>query len=589
VNPIEPIFRAYIEGHSAILLTGRSLYDLTADDAGKLRPLMEILRRECRTNHGMLLISYSMAGGLDSDSRVEDERDRRTIKEILTSHHLTDLQPDQNEVARIIRGISSLSRASTDGLKWADGRPLRFCFLFEFGEHLTPGSLANGTQTESQLVAIELAHITAQSLALRTSGNLILFHAREGLMDELVCSALHHVRLAQPPPDEKHAFYTAASKLYDKASLEDDLTPDAVVHLTTNTPNRGLENLLRASHRSGRKITGEELLARRNRDVVQLSEHTLTVLDTSRVDSLELHGVNVQTPLEILKCYSAALRRGDRSMPANVLLVGPPGTGKTDLAILTARRAGVAAYQQHSPKGGIVGETERKARIQQDTLLEWSPNVSFVDEITESLPLERNDFDGDSGASRAVTAALLTAFSNENRRGKSLVIATTNCPWRMGDAMRSRFTIIPVLHPAKGDFPGIVIATARRVAPGVKLDPVDPTIAEAARIFFDKGANPRHIRGALSQALLSAGTLTPQAILHAAHDLRVGSGHASAIYADLWAIQACSSASFLPWTSDPETYPYPEHLKGIIDPNTAETNELELQKRIEEYRPHANL
>ena len=80
MNPIEPIFRAYIEGHSAILLTGRSLYDLTADDAGKLRPLMETLRRECRTTHGMLLISYSMAGGLDSDSRVEDERDRRTIR-----------------------------------------------------------------------------------------------------------------------------------------------------------------------------------------------------------------------------------------------------------------------------------------------------------------------------------------------------------------------------------------------------------------------------------------------------------------------------------------------------------------------------
>ena len=589
MNPIQLVFQAYEEGRPALLLTGRSLYDLIADGGGKIRPLMEVLRRECRERYGMLLVTYSLAGGLDWDaSRLEDP-DRRRIQETLRAHHLLDVPQDQNEVAGVIRGISSLSRAPAQNMQWADGKALRFCFLLEFSEHLMPGSMANGTQAEAQLVAIELVHITAQSLALRLSGNLILFHAREGLLDGLVCGALHRIRMSQPDIEEKKSFLAGATALYTNARFADDLSSDVVTHLTTNTPNRGLESLLRASHRNGRAITARELVAQKNQDVEELSEQTLTVLNTARVDGVQLYGVNIQKPQEILARYAGALRRGDRSMPANVLLVGPPGGGKTDLAIFTARHAGAAAYQQHSPKGGIVGETERKARIQQEVLEEWVPNISFVDEITENLPLERSDFDGDSGASRAVTASLLTALSNENRRGKSLLIATTNCPWRMGAAMRSRFTIIPVLHPIESDFPGIVLAMATRVAPDVKLDPSDPKFLDAARIFYEKGANPRQIHGALSNAVLNQGQLTPELVLFAAQDLRTGVDRISAIYTDLWAIKATTSRSFLPWQANPSAYPYPAHLAGIIDPASGEVNEDELDKHIEQYRSCANV
>jgi hypothetical protein len=587
---IEMLLQAYDEGHPALLATGRSLYDLVLDAKGKLRPLAESLRRATLERYGMIFVAYSMASGLNWDSaRIEDERDRRTIEAALGAHHLLDVPQDQNEIVRVIRGISSLSRAPTSGLKWADGRDLRFAFCFEFTEHLTPGSLTNGMQTEAQLVAIELAHITAQSLALRSSGNLVLFHGREGLVDELVCGALKYVRLPQPDAYEKRAFLAAAATLYGRATFEDGLTPEAVVSLTTNTPNRGLESLLRASDRSGRPLMARELVEQKNRDVEELSERTLTPLDTSRVADLRLYGKNISKPQEILERYAAALLRGDPAMPANVLLAGAPGTAKTDLAILTAHRGKAAAYRMLSPKGGIVGETERKARLQQVVLKEWVPNVAFVDEITEALPLERSDFDGDSGASRAVTAELLTALSDESRRGRSLLISTTNRPWAMGAAMRSRFTVIPVLQPLKEDYAGIVLATARRVAPSCEISANHPRLIEAADVFYRKGANPRHIRAALSNALLLTGSLSPDSVLFAAHDLCASTDLQSAIYADLWAIRACSSRSFLPWGDDPAHYPFPPHLREVVDPQTGDVIEAELNKRIEELKPHANV
>ncbi|MBX3291556.1 MAG: AAA family ATPase [Acidobacteria bacterium] len=553
--------------------------------------MITALRRSLRSEFGMLMVTYSLAQGLDwDDSRISDERDRQTIQNALKSNNLLEVPQDQNEVARIIRGISHLSRMPMENLTWADGNPLRFAFCLEFAEHMIP-ALNNGTQTDNQLVAIELAHITGQSLALRKSGNLIIFHAREGLVDPLVCSTLHPIRLTQPNFSEKFAFISKATEIYPNARFDPNLTKEGVAYLTANTPNRSLESLIRASYRGGKLITTKELTHQKNRDVEEMSESTLLPLDTDRVADLRLFGRNVNKPRTILEELGNALLRRERTMPANILLAGAPATAKTDLALMVARIGNVPAYQMLSPKGGIVGETERKARLQQIALKEWSPNIAFIDEITEAFPLERNDFDGDSGASRAVMASLLTALSDESRRGESLLIATTNCPWRMGAAMRSRFIVIPVLQSLKEDYPGIITVTAARISPDFEATEDDENVIRAAEIFYTKGANPRHIRGCLSNIMMLAGTsvLSSELILQAAYDFCATTDLHSAIYADLWAIQSCTSKSFLPWSDSLDEYPIPQYLSDVIDPVNGEVNYRVLNEKIEQYRKHANL
>jgi hypothetical protein len=186
-------------------------------------------------------------------------------------------------------------------------------------------------------------------------------------------------------------------------------------------------------------------------------------------------------------------------------------------------------------------------------------------------------------------AELLTALSDETRRGRSLLVATTNVPWRMGAAMRSRFTIIPVLQPVASDIPGIIVAIAHRISPASAISPSDGTIREAAEMFYAKGANARHIRAALSNALLLQGGLDANAVLFAARDLSASTDSASAVYADLWAIRMCTSKSFLPWSEDPQSYPYPSYLVGVVDPATGDINQQELTRRIEEMKPYANV
>jgi hypothetical protein len=593
-SALQPVHTAIIEGRPALLLTGRSLRDLDLyPDTARVGPVLEIFRSELRNNYGMVLVTYSRAEGIDfAPDSLDGDADRQRVQEVLRTHHLLDIPQDEQEVAHVLRGVANVCRTPTQGLTWANGQPLRFCLLLDFAEHLIP-QCDYGGSTDAQIIAAELAHITASSLALRRSGNLLILHTPDAnRIDAIARTPLQEVRLPQPNEAAKLQFIEAICPLYTQAKLADQLGWHQVTKLTANTPNQGLEALIRAAHRTQRPLTTQKLVAQKSADVQAISEQTLTVLDTSRVaPDQQLQGVNSAYPQSILHQFSKALAEGNRLMPANVLLVGPPGTGKTEMSLIMAKQAGVAAYQMHSPKTGIVGETERKAELQQRTLKEWVPNVAFVDEITEALPLERQDFDGDSGASRAVGAALLTALADESRRGQSLLVATTNCPWRMGAAMRSRFVAIPVLQPLAQDYSAIVATLAQQVVQTDTqwLAPDHPAILEAAALFAQKGANPRHVRGALSNALLLKDNLTPETVLFAAQDLSISTDRASTLYSDLWAIKACSSKSFLPWSANLAHYLFPEHLQGLVDVATGDLNLQELDHRIQELKPHANL
>jgi hypothetical protein len=590
-TPSQPILQAFDENRAAILIDGRDLRDLDVyPNTNTMGPLLEILCTELK-HQGIALIIYSLSKGIDYESTIDENvHNRQIIETLLRNHNLLDIPQDEREVAQIIKGVTDLCRSNSNGLQWSDGTKMRLCVLMEFSDHLLPCS-QGVSPTDAQLVAIESAVVLGKSLALRSSGNFVILHTEDAaLLAPSVRAAFHHIHLPQPSQAPKKKFVQEVLDFYD-VKLEPEQTADTIAFITSNTPNRGLEELCRAAHRSGRILTAKELIAQKSAAVELLSGQTLTVLDTSRTAAdNQLEGRNSKYPWAVLSGLSKSLAKGDPNMPANVLLVGPPGTGKTEMCMGVGKQANVSVYQLHNPKGSLVGETERLVARQHQILREAIPNIAFVDEITEVLPLERNDFDGDSGASRAVAAAMLTALADESRRGQSLLIGTTNCAWRMGAAMRSRFVMIPVLNPLEMDYAAIVVAIARRVGSATAdVTDLHPAIIQAAAIFYRLGANPRHIRAALSNALLLKGEISPTTILFAAEDCTVSSDRASAIYSDLWAVATCSAKSFFPWCNNLDTYPFPEHLKGLVDPRSGDINRDLLDSRIQEYKPHANV
>lgn len=588
MNTVKNIFKPYeSDGRSSMILTGRSIYDFECREDGSICTLVQLMAEYAKRMH-MVMVRYSLASGIAVPYNMYEKADSETIKKILSANGISNTKcatgncNASQELVDILRGISRLASAPTAN-NWQDGENMKFLFVFEFTSDIMP----NAT-TVNQLVARELIYNLVCSRPFLDNGNMfILSDVTEGKIDSQVQGLIYHLFLPYPNYEEKLEFVKGLHRQYPNAQYSPELDDKQIANLSSSTPNRGLDLVFRASHISGCPIEVKGLIEQKSKDVQTISEETISMLDTTRVKEVALKGENVRVPMEFLRKQANGLRSRDKSIPTNILLLGAPGTGKTDMAILTAHWAAVPIYQLNSPKAGIVGETERRATLQTRIFASTTPSLGFIDEITEAMPMQRTH-NLDSGASDSVMQALLNTLSDNSREGQSMLIATTNCGYKMGAAMRDRFVVVPVIMPAIEDFPEIICSIAKQIS-GVSINPQDNYIQQAAKEFYDKHIMPRRIRAALKLVCQQDG-LTPKAILDAANDANPldEASWLAAVYADLSAISLTVSKRLLPWYGREDSYPFPDYIKEILDENM-EVDPVKLNQELNRLQPYVNV
>lgn len=588
MNTVKNIFKPYeSDGRSSMILTGRSIYDFECREDGSICTLVQLMAEYAKRMH-MVMVRYSLASGIVVPYNMYEKADGETIKKILSANGISNTKcatgncNASQELVDILRGISRLASAPTAN-NWQDGETMKFLFVFEFTSDIMP----NAT-TVNQLVARELIYNLVCSRPFLDNGNMfILSDVTEGKIDSQVQGLIYHLFLPYPNFEEKLEFVKGLHRQYPNAQYSPELDDQQIANLSSSTPNRGLDLVFRASHISGCPIEVKGLIEQKSKDVQTISEETISMLDTTRIKEVALKGENVRVPMEFLRKQANGLRSRDKSIPTNILLLGAPGTGKTDMAILTAHWAAVPIYQLNSPKAGIVGETERRATLQTRIFASTTPSLGFIDEITEAMPMQRTH-NLDSGASDSVMQALLNTLSDNSREGQSMLIATTNCGYKMGAAMRDRFVVVPVIMPAIEDFPEIICSVAKQIS-GVSINPQDNYIQQAAKEFYDKHIMPRRIRAALKLVCQQDG-LTPKAILDAANDANPldEASWLAAVYADLSAISLTVSKRLLPWYGREDSYPFPDYIKEIMDENM-EVNPVKLNQELNRLQPYVNV
>jgi len=124
------------------------------------------------------------------------------------------------------------------------------------------------------------------------------------------------------------------------------------------------------------------------------------------------------------------------SLPAGVLLYGPPGCGKTLLAKAIANESGANFISVKGPEllDKYVGESERAVRVVFERARSSSPCVVFFDEL-DSLCPKRGSDSGGGGVSERVVNQLLTEMDGLDSRRSVFVIAATNRPELIDPAM----------------------------------------------------------------------------------------------------------------------------------------------------------
>jgi len=173
-------------------------------------------------------------------------------------------------------------------------------------------------------------------------------------------------------------------------------------------------------------------------------ENARSLITQARVSWDEIAGLeDVKRFVKESYALSLAKRPTGVGLPkaANLLLYGPPGTGKTLIAAAISKglEATFFSCKVSDMLSKYFGESSKLIDALFELATKMSPSVIFLDDF-ESLVTHR---DGDSsGAERRVLTELLTCmdgFASKSTDKLVLVIAATNKPWLIDEAVLSRF------------------------------------------------------------------------------------------------------------------------------------------------------
>lgn len=121
--------------------------------------------------------------------------------------------------------------------------------------------------------------------------------------------------------------------------------------------------------------------------------------------------------------------------PKGILLFGPPGTGKTLIARAIANETGAFLFTINGPEimSKMSGESESNLRKVFEEATKQAPSIIFMDEI-DSLAPKRDKTHNE--VERRIVSQLLTLMDGMNPRANVLVIAATNRPNSIDQALR---------------------------------------------------------------------------------------------------------------------------------------------------------
>ncbi|NXV73785.1 SPA5L protein, partial [Atlantisia rogersi] len=176
------------------------------------------------------------------------------------------------------------------------------------------------------------------------------------------------------------------------------------------------------------------------KEVVTLEWYRHLSEDTAKTSIAGLDDVakSLKEMIDLPFRFPKTFKKLGLSVPSGVLLIGPPGVGKTLMVKAVAKEVGAYLFCISGPAfyGSRPGESEENLRRAFEKGREMSyegSTILFIDEVDSLCPRRGSS---NNAPENRIVAQLLTLLDGIGNKGKMVVIASTNRPEALDPALR---------------------------------------------------------------------------------------------------------------------------------------------------------
>jgi AAA+ superfamily predicted ATPase len=318
--------------------------------------------------------------------------------------------------------------------------------VLDYAHALAPSGPSGAA--ERQCITTLARWASDAQLAARRPLVILIAPGLAEVAEEVYAGASGAEVVAVPRPAlEARAEY--ARQLRDQNAGQDwQLSPDQLAAETGGLSLVQIEDIVQRTVGSRLPLSRPAIVERKIELLRQEYSDVLEILnprqDLSAVGGLE-HAVTE------LREVAEIMRRGQTSAaPMGVILMGPPGTGKSYLAECFAKECGMLCVRFRPLRQMYVGQSERNQEKAFAAIRALAPVVVIVDESDQAEGGSRDQGAGDSGVTERMRASAFNFWADNSLRGRVLRIDSTNRVDLIDSAMRrsGRTDLkVPILMP----------------------------------------------------------------------------------------------------------------------------------------------